>query len=239
MLSPTVRWKLRSLPRNRSSVPGRRPLPPSSGSWKRPATKRRWPHADTSWWTPPSVTSPASWRRGGTAHWSAWPHSSVEPASCPPCRRRARGSIAPVCSSSRTICRRHGPHRRPTLADRAASRPSPGSGDRVRPRRCDQRGGAADPLDPWTPHRSARGSNRDRSIPEHHGADCRRRAPQARRTLAGPRARPIAQPDALQSRQWRDLDDGPRARIARAPRHPKYHRSHGSGNKDLVHRVIS
>jgi hypothetical protein len=57
--------------------------------------------------------SPASWRRAGTTHWSAWAGLSGESRSYPPCRRRAQRSIAHVSSSLPTICRRHGMHLRP------------------------------------------------------------------------------------------------------------------------------
>ncbi|TIO81688.1 MAG: hypothetical protein E5X74_27905 [Mesorhizobium sp.] len=111
--SPTAPWKPRSLPRTRPSVRARTSSPPSSGSWKSPATTHRWPGADTSWSTLPSAMSPASSKRAGTMRWSAWPPWSDESQSYRLCRRRAQRSIAPVCSSSLTICRRCGTHRRP------------------------------------------------------------------------------------------------------------------------------
>ena len=75
----------RALEKGRSS-------PPSSGNLKRRAMKRLSPRADTNWWIRPSATSPANWRRAGTAHWSAWPNSSGESRSCAP-RRRTRPKI--------------------------------------------------------------------------------------------------------------------------------------------------
>ncbi|HZZ22539.1 MAG TPA: recombinase family protein [Roseiarcus sp.] len=98
-------------------------------------------------------------------------------------------------------------------AHQAASHSYPDPRDRLRPRRCGQRGRIADPLDRRPVQRASRAAGEDRLRPDGRGADRGRGDPQARQPLVRSRDRRVAQPHALQDRRGRDL--GVRVRAMR------------------------
>ena len=132
---------------------------------------------------------------------------------------RSRGPAAPGPRPAAGLERRR--DRRPR---QAADRAPADRGGRRRPRRRGARGRAPDPLGRRAPHRGAGRATAGGRLSRGPQPQRGRGHPQARRPVAGSRARGHHEPDALQDAGRPDLDDGAGGRAARPSRRRRLRR---------------